>query len=280
MVNRIINSGNRGKVWMAAAIALTMVNHCCGQQYASDSWLSKKHGTVTLIATTGTRNSMIMNTYSLFPKWEFTMAAYLYNNDGDPLTNDGYSATIYGKYMFYQNKKETGGAAVKAGTGMFPGNLNGEERAKDAFKTFWTNVPVTIPLFNNKISWDLMPGASTTVNYGNEKTTVWGFTYATRVAYYPFNEKASVVGETFGTAGDAGSSPEYKIGLRWEPSQYGVFAVTYGRKFNGEEGAGIEVGIMIFTPQFACFKGCNRPAKEKQPKKEKQKKEKAKKASN
>src|ERR1700748_3421125 len=65
------------------------------QQFNSDSWISKPHGTITLIPTFGQRNSMIMNTYSLFPKWEFTMAAYLYNNDHDPKTNDGYSTSFY-----------------------------------------------------------------------------------------------------------------------------------------------------------------------------------------
>ena len=93
------------------------------QQFNSDSWLSKAHGTITLIPTYGQRNSMLMNTYSLFPKWEFTMAAYLYNDDGDQTTDDGYSTSFYAKYMFYENKTKTGGAAVKAGTGMFPGTL-------------------------------------------------------------------------------------------------------------------------------------------------------------
>jgi hypothetical protein len=100
---------------------------------------------------------MLMNTYSLFPKWEFTVAAYLYNDDGDPLTDDGYSASLYAKYMFYENKARTGGAAVKAGTGMFPGTINGEDRAKDAFKSYWTNFPVTIPFLKTGFQWILCP---------------------------------------------------------------------------------------------------------------------------
>ena len=80
------------------------------QQFNSDSWLSKPHGMVTIIPTLGERNSMLMTTYSLFPKWEFTVAAYMYNNDKDARTNDGYSTSLYAKYMFYENKKQTGGA--------------------------------------------------------------------------------------------------------------------------------------------------------------------------
>jgi hypothetical protein len=226
------------------------------QQYNSDSWLSKPHGTVTIIPTLGERNSMLMTTFSLFPKWEFTVAMYQYNDDGDPLTDDGYSSSLYGKYMFYENKDATGGASVKAGTGMFPGTINGEDRTKDAFQTFWVNFPCTIPFFKNKLSWDIMPGASVTRNYGKDQTTAWGFTYSTRLAWYPFKPEWSIVGEVFGTEGGVTAIPEYKIGLRWEPSQHAVFALTYGHEFSGSLGAGFEFGIMLFTPQFACFDGC------------------------
>ncbi|MBO9573729.1 MAG: hypothetical protein J7497_16200 [Chitinophagaceae bacterium] len=226
------------------------------QQFNSDSWLSKQWGTITLIPTVGARSSMLMTTYSLFPKWEFTMAAYLYNNDNDPTTNDGYSTTLYAKYMFYENKAKTGGAAVKAGTGMRPGTLDAELRVKDAFRTYWMNTPVTIPFLNNTISVDLMPGTSMTVDYGNDEKTAWAFTYSSRVAWYPLGPKASIVGEVFGSAGETGTVPEYKAGLRWEPSQYAVFALTYGHEFNGNQGAGFEFGIMLFTPPFACIGGC------------------------
>ncbi|HET6993876.1 MAG TPA: hypothetical protein VFI06_02785 [Chitinophagaceae bacterium] len=242
---------------------LSLTDKAHAQQYNSDSWLSKPHGTVTIIPTAGERNFMLMTTYSLFPKWEFTVAAYLYNNDGDPLTDDGYSASLYAKYMFYQNKAETGGASVKVGTGMRPGTINGENREKDAFKSYWMNFPCTVPLFNNKLSWDLMPGVSVTKNYGDSQTVAWSFTYSTRLAWYPASPKWSIVGEVFGTAGENKAIPEYRIGLRWEPSQYFVLAATYGQEFNGTEGAGFEVGIMLFTPRFACIGGCDRQKKKK-----------------
>jgi hypothetical protein len=40
--------------------------------------------------------------------------------------------------------------------------------------------------------------------------------------------------------------PEYKFGWRWEPSQYAVFALTYGNEINGNNGAGFEFGVMLF----------------------------------
>ncbi len=63
--------------------------------------------------------------------------------------------------------------AVKLGTGIDPGYLDGEDRVNDAFQTFWTNAPITIPFLNNTLSWDIMPGASVTKNYGVEETTAW-----------------------------------------------------------------------------------------------------------
>ena len=115
------------------------------QQFNSDSYLSKAHGVATIIVTYGQRNSMIMTTFSLFPRWEFTVSDYLYNPDRDTHTNDGYSTSLYAKYMFYENKAKTGGFAVKFGTGMEPGYLDSQDRLKDAFKSYWTNAPVTLP---------------------------------------------------------------------------------------------------------------------------------------
>src|SRR5688572_10173210 len=100
------------------------------------------------------------------------------------------------------------------------------------------NAPVTIPFLNNRLSWDLMPGASMTIDYAQNKKTGWAFTYSTRLAWYPFNPTTSIVGEVFGSEGETGTSPEYRIGLRWEPSKYAVFALTYGQEFKGSLGAG------------------------------------------
>ena len=103
-----------------------------------------------------------------------------------------------------------------------------------------------------------MPGTTYNTSYGKEKTTAWGLTYSTRLAWYPFDPRWSAVGEVFGTAGDAFSEPEYKMGVRWEPSQYAVFAVTYGQEFRAKNGAGFEVGIMLFSPPFVCLNGCDK----------------------
>lgn len=227
------------------------------QQYNSDSWVSKPHGTITLIPTVGERSSMLMATYSLFPNWEFTHALYIYNKDNNFNTDDGHSTSIYAKYMFYENLSQTGGASVKFGTGMFPGTIKGEDKKNDAFNTYWANFPLTIPFLSNTFSWDIMPGASVTKEYQrDDEHNAWGFTYSTRLAWYPTSPVWAIVGEVFGTEGEVYAKPEYKIGVRWEPNQHITWAVTYGQEFNGTEGGGFEVGIMIFTPQFACFGPC------------------------
>ena len=95
-----------------------------------------------------------------------------------------------------------------------------------------------------------MPGASYTHSYGEDDKPAWSFTYSTRLAISPFNPKFSVVGEVFGSSGEAVSLPEYKAGLRYDLNQHATFALTYGNGFNGENGAGIEFGIMLFTPPF------------------------------
>ena len=224
-----------------------------GQQYNSDNYLSKPCGTSTIILTYGQRSDIIMTTFSLFRNWEFTTAVYIYNKDNNPNTADGYSTTFYFKWMLYENPAQTGGIAFKGGTGLYPGLQNDSVSLGNAFKSYWVNAPLTLPFFKNKLSWDIMPGASYTTKYGTEGNPAWGFTYSTRLAYYPFSPKLSLVGEVFGAAGQAFSKPEYKVGLRWEPNQYAVFAVTYGQEFKGSEGAGLEIGIMLFTPPFCCL---------------------------
>ena len=238
-----------------ALIILIWAKDASGQQFNSDSWLSKPHGVMTIIPTFGERSSMLMNTYSLFPRWEVTMAAYLYNEDKNTKTDDGYSTSFYAKYMIYENKTKTGGFAVKGGTGTFPGTIDPEIREKDAFKTYWMNTPATLPFFENKLSWDIMPGFSMTRNFGEDETTGWAFTYSTRVAYNPWGPELSIVGEVFGAEGETGTKPEFKAGLRWDASRYATFAITYGQEFGGNQGAGLEVGAMLFTPPFAGLGG-------------------------
>jgi hypothetical protein len=226
------------------------------QQFNSDNYLSKPAGVATIILTAGQRNDIFMATFSLIPRWEFTTAVYVFNSDNDQTTDDGYSASLYFKWMLYENKAKTGGIAFKGGTGLDPGYIT-SVGLEDAFRTFWINTPVTFPFLKNRLSLDLMPGASHTLDNASAIEPGWAFTYSTRLAWYPLNFKWAVVGEVFGGAGQVTTKPEYKTGLRWEPNQYTTFALTYGQEFNGDQGAGFEIGMMLFTPPFFCITGCH-----------------------
>lgn len=81
------------------------------QQYNSDNYLSKPHGVATIILTAGERNAMMMNTFSLFPRWEFTAAVYTFYEANNSQASEGYSTSFYAKYMVFENQAKTGGVA-------------------------------------------------------------------------------------------------------------------------------------------------------------------------
>jgi hypothetical protein len=246
----------RGIVGIAAVAASLAGPRVGAQQFNSDNYLSKPPGVATVIVTFGQRNEMFMTTFALVPRWEFTAAAYIFNSDGDPATDDGYSLSYYAKWMLYENAAKTGGLAVKFGTGLDPGYIS-DTGLEDAFRTFWMNAPVTLPFLDNRVSWDLMPGVSYSRETLDDSEPKWSFTYSTRVAWYPFSPKLAVVGEVFGAEGELTSIPEYRAGVRWEPNQYATFAATYGQEFEGSNGSEFELGMMLFTPPFFCISGCH-----------------------
>jgi len=228
------------------------------QQFNSDSWIAKDNGTATVIVTAGQQTTMMMTTLSLLPRWEFTVAAYIYNRDADRRTSEGHSTSAYAKYMFWQNDAKTGGGAVKAGVGMKPEYVLEGVAYQAGSQTLWMNAPITLPFFDNRLSWELMPGGSATLSYPHDRDVAWAFTYSTRLAWYPFSPKLALVGEAFGAVGQAVVSPDYKAGLRWEPDVYTNIGLTYGGRFDGKQGAGVEIGIMLFSPPFFCIGTCKK----------------------
>ena len=94
-----------------------------------------------------------------------------------------------------------------------------------------------------------MPGASVSTDFGPEDTNAWVFTYTSRLAWYPPPDL--VPGRRSGGRGGqghvAGGIPRWP---RWEPNPHAVFALTYDAEFKGGDGAGWEIGMMLFTPPF------------------------------
>ena len=165
-------------------------------------------------------------------------------------------ATVQFRQLPVQNKAKTGGIAFKFGLGQQPSYVVDGTGFEGASQTLWVNAPLTLPFLSNILSWDIMLGASVTRNYGDDEATVGAFTYSTRLAWYPKSPKLAVVGEVYGAEGAAKLTPEYGAGLRWEPTTWANIAFTYGGTFNGMQGSGFEIGVMLFSPPFACFGPC------------------------
>jgi hypothetical protein len=72
---------------------------------------------------------------------------------------------------------------------------------------------------------------------------------------YDVIPQTAIVGEVFGTTGEAYSKPSYRFGLRWESPKL-VVAGTFSAAFDGSDGAGFELGIMYFTEPRYCLRGC------------------------
>lgn len=230
-------------------VLLISMQSVYSQQYNCDNYLTMPYGTGTFVLTTGERDATTYSTFALLPRFELNFSASLYWADEALNSPQYFSLNIFGKYMFWVNDANTGGAAVFMGIGKSPGYYT-QNGYSALHKNYWTAIPVTIPFFNNTISWDIMPGALVDFDYGNNKETAWGFTYSTRVAVNKVIPKTAIVAELYGTEGKAYSKPEYKVGLRWEPNSYIVPAISYGACFDGSSGAGFEIGVIIFTPQF------------------------------
>jgi hypothetical protein len=219
------------------------------QQFNTDNYLTMPHGTATIVLTAGGRNAGTAASFALAPKWEFFAQAFLYWENEKELSPQHFNILGYAKYMFWVNKENNGGGAAFLGFGKSPGYWEQTEFLK-THQNIWTAVPITLPLFNNTISWDIMPGAIFDWSNGESGDPAWGFTYSTRVAVYKIIPKTAIVGEIYGTSGSAYSAPEYKIGLRWEPNNTIVPAITYGRSLDGTSGPQLEIGVLIFSPQF------------------------------
>jgi len=183
------------------------------------------------------------------PKFEFFVQANLFRDYRIDNYVQHFTTTVYAKYMFWVNKKKNGGGAVFLGFGQSPGYYADTEYT-DLNKNVWTAFPLTIPLFDNMISWDIMPGGMVDFNSKDQGEIAWGFTWSSRIAIYKIIPKTAIVAEAYGTEGQASSPAEYKVGLRWEPNDYIVPAISYSSQLQGGYGAGLEIGIVIFAPQF------------------------------
>ncbi len=237
--------------WLGALALMVFIGvsapaYC--QQFNTDNWLLLPHGTGMGVATVGQEYSTMYLGYGFAPKWEVDISATLYDDDPSTGTAARYSTSGFVKRLLYENEEQTGGVSVMAGIGQAPYYYQAGIRVED-FANYWAVVPVTFPFLDNAISWDIMPGVTYNKEYGATEETAWGYSYSTRLAIYKIIPQSAIVAEVFGAVGEADQQAQYKAGVRWE-SKYVVIALTYGDGLEGNDGAGVELGFLIFTPSY------------------------------
>ncbi len=250
----------KNKYTLTLFMLILLFNSGKAQQFNTDNYLTMPHGTETVVLTTGSRNAGFAASYALIPKFEFFVQGFLFWEDKDRQTPQHFNLLLYAKYQFWENASKTGGAGVFLGLGKTPGYWQKTELIQ-THESIWTAVPVTFPLFKNTLSPDVMPGLTYDWSDAAGDGGAWGFTYSTRLAIYKVIPKTAIVGEVFGTEGGLYSQPEYKVGLRWEPNDKIVPAITYGGNINGDKGgARLEIGVIVFSPRFLKI-GAKKPDK-------------------
>ena len=238
----------------AVFVGFLLASPVHAQQFNSDNQWVAPHGVMTLVPTVGEDYSQMYFTAALVPEWEFN-AQFTHFYDDPRDNSESYTVTnLYAKRRLRQNEAETQGYAVMFGTGIFPGHLDAG-RVSRAFESWWFNGIATYGFAGDRLMLDILPGVIVNEDQDDDGDNAWGFTWSSRLALYDVIPRSALVGEVFGTEGDASSPASYRFGVRWESPKL-VVSATYSDAFDGSTGAGFELGLMYFTEPRFCFRGC------------------------
>lgn len=224
------------------------------QQFNGDNQWVAPHGVATLVGTVGEEYSQAYLIAALVPEWEFNLQLTHYYEDPDDDSDSFSVANAYVKRRLSENEAGTTGYAFFLGTGIFPDHREFGERMQ-AFESWYAMGIGTYGFLDDRVLLDLMPGVVANLDQGTAGDTAWGFSYASRVAVYGVIPSSAIVAEVFGTAGEAESKPGYRIGVRWESPKV-IVAATFSERFDGDGGAGFELGFLYLTDPRFCFGGC------------------------
>jgi hypothetical protein len=214
------------------------------QQFNSDNYWTTPKGMSTVIVTVGQRHTLFLDTFSLLKRWEFSLGGTAFREDKENDRAAYYQLTGYAKYTLFENQAKNGGAAVKFGTGVRPAYYQLSDLTND-LKEYWAECPLTVAFHGDDVLFDFIPGGLVSQNFGAEKETALGFTYSSRLAVYKIIPRSAIVGEVFGTEGEAYSPTQYKTGVRWESPAF-IVSLSYGDGLKGNKGAGWEMGFISY----------------------------------
>ena len=224
------------------------------QQFAGDNQWVAPHGVGTFAATAGEEYAQLYAIAALIPEWEFNLQINWYYDDPRDETGSYTAVNVYAKRRLWENDAETQGYSVVFGTGAYPEHLE-HGTVASAFQSWWAMVTATYGFLDDAMLLDILPGASVNLDESQTGETAWAFTYSSRLAVYGVVPQSALVGEVFGSAGEASAKPAYRVGVRWESPRW-IVAGTYSAAFDGSPFAGFEVGVIAFTDPIFCFGGC------------------------
>jgi len=241
-----------GPLWVLFfALVVATGAPAAAQQFNSDNQWVAPHGVGTFVLSIGQEYSTFLAVAALLPETEFNIGVTHFVDEPLNLTEGHYSGILYVKRRLSENEAGTGGWAVMGGTGVYPGYLS-EGEVTDTFQSWWGNAVYTIPFRDGAITWDLLPGFLLNLDKDQTGKNAWGMTYSSRVAVYKVIPQSAIVGEVFGTTGEAYSEPTWRLGVRWE-SPHVIVAASYGDTFSGAGTPRFEIGILVLTNPLKIF---------------------------
>jgi len=225
------------------------------QQFNSDNQWTAPHGVGTLVLTLGQEYSAAVAVAALLPDTEFNVGVTRFKESPKDRTEAHTSGILYIKRRLSENAAGNAGTSISFGTGVNPSYLSAGE-VTDTFQSWFVTYAYTQAFRDGQVTWDLLPGLMVNLDRDQKDETAWGVTWSTRAAVYKIIPQSAIVGEVFGTVGEAYSAPTYRVGVRWESPKL-VVAATYGNSFDGSGSPRFEIGLIYLTdPQsFLCLGG-------------------------
>ena len=248
-----------GPVWgLFLALVVATGGPAGAQQFNGDNQWVAPHGIGTFVLTLGQEYSTIMAVAALLPETEFNLGITRFNEDPQNQSEGHYSGIFYVKRRLVENEAGDAGWALSVGTGIDPSYLEAGT-VTDNFQSWFVNTSYTASFRDGDVTWDLLPGIMVNLDKDQSGETAWGMTYSSRVAVYKVIPQSAIVGEVFGTTGEAYAEPTWRLGVRWESPRV-IIAASYGDSFSGGGGPRFEIGAIFLTNQlkFLCLGKCQK----------------------